>query len=191
LITGVNSGIGLSVAVQFARESYNIAIVYLEEDEDATKTKKMIENECTKCLIINGDLTEEKFCDKVVSRCIDEYGTLNILVNNAAVQYPKDSMGEISTAQLHKIFQTNIYPYFLVTKAALKHLKKGDAIINTSSVTAYRGSDHLIDYSSTKGAIVSFTRSLSANLAKKGIRVNGVAPGPIWTPLIPATFDDV
>ncbi len=191
LITGGDSGIGRSVAVHFAREGCNIAIVYLEENEDALETRKLVEKEGRKCLIISGDLTEEKFCNKVVSLCIAEYGKLNILVNNAAVQFPKDTLGEISVEQLHKTFQTNIYAYFLVTKAALKHLQKGDAIINTSSVTAYRGSDHLIDYSSTKGAIVSFTRSLSANLAKKGIRVNGVAPGPIWTPLIPATFDDV
>ncbi len=191
LITGGDSGIGRSVAIHFAREGADVAIVYLKEDKDAQETKKMVEKEGRKCLNIEGDLTSEKFCKQAVVACVKEYKKLNILVNNAAMQFPKDSLANISAKQLHKTFETNIYSFFYVTKATLKHLKKGDAIINTSSVTAYRGSDHLLDYSSTKGAIVSFTRSLSANLAKKGIRVNGVAPGPIWTPLIPATFDKV
>lgn len=191
LITGGDSGIGRSVAIHFAKEGCDVAIVYLKEDEDALETQKMVEKEGRKCLIIEGDLTSEKFCGEVVSRCVKEYKKLNILVNNAAMQFPKNKLKEISAKQLHKTFKTNIYSFFYVSRAALKHLQKGDCIINTSSVTAYRGSDHLLDYSSTKGAIVSFTRSLSANLAKKGIRVNGVAPGPIWTPLIPSTFDDV
>jgi len=191
LITGGDSGIGRSVAVHFAREGCDIALVYLKEDEDAQETKKMVEKEGRECLIIEGDLTSEEFCEQTVSRCIKKYKKLNILVNNAAMQFPKDSLEDISSKQLEKTFKTNIFPFFYVTRAALKHLQKDDCIVNTSSVTAYRGSDHLIDYSSTKGAIVSFTRSLSANLAKKGIRVNGVAPGPIWTPLIPSTFDDV
>lgn len=191
LITGGDSGIGRSVAVHFAREGANVAIVYLEEDEDALETKKLVEQENRKCLIIRGDLKDESFCEKIVQECINEFGFLNILVNNAAVQFPKDKVSEITNEQIKETFETNIYPYFFIAKEALKHLKKGDCIINTTSVTAYRGSEHLLDYSSTKGAIVTFTRSLSKMLAEKEIRVNGVAPGPIWTPLIPATFDDV
>src|SRR5690606_26441018 len=139
---------------------------------------------------IEGDLKKEKFCSEVVKKCISELGGLNILVNNAAVQFPKEEVSEISVKQIKETFDTNILPYFFIAKEALKHLKEGDTIINTTSVTAYRGSEHLLDYSSTKGAIVSFTRSLSKMLASKKIRVNGVAPGPIWTPLIPASFDE-
>ena len=191
LITGGDSGIGRSVAVHFAREGANIAIVYLSEDEDALETKKLVEKEGQSCLIIEGDLKDEKFCRSVVSKCLEEYKSIDVLVNNAAFQDPKNKIEDISTAQLHKTFETNIYPYFYLVKEAMKHLKNGATIINTTSVTAYRGSEHLLDYSSTKGAIVSFTRSLSKMLAKKGIRVNAVAPGPIWTPLIPSTFKDV
>lgn len=191
LITGGDSGIGRSIAVHFAREGAQIAIVYLQEDEDALKTKELVEKEGQKCLIIDGDLKKEEFADEVIKKCIANYGTLNILVNNAGMQFPKNKVQDISSQQLRKTFKTNIFSYFYISKAALKHLKKGDSIINTASVTAYRGSNHLIDYSSTKGAIVSFTRSLSKNLASKNIRINGVAPGPIWTPLIPATFDDI
>jgi len=191
LITGGDSGIGRSVALHFAREGADVAIVYLEEDADAQKTKEMVEKENRKCLIIKGDLKDEKFCSGVVQKCIDEYGNLNILVNNAAVQFPKEEVNQITNEQIKETFETNVYPYFFIAKEALKFLKENDCIINTTSVTAYRGSEHLLDYSSTKGAIVSFTRSLSKMLAKKKIRVNGVAPGPIWTPLIPSTFDDV
>tara|TARA_B100002049_G_C16041042_1_gene358947 strand:- start:157 stop:1005 length:849 start_codon:yes stop_codon:yes gene_type:complete len=191
LITGGDSGIGRSVAVHFAREGANIAIIYLNEDEDALKTKKMVEKEGRKCYIIEGDLKDEKFCRKALDEAINAIGHLNILVNNAAVQFPKDKVENISIEQLQTTFETNIYPYFYIVKEAVQKLKEGDVIINTTSVTAYRGSEHLLDYSSTKGAIVSFTRSLSKMLAPKKIRVNGVAPGPIWTPLIPATFDDV
>ncbi|MTE26463.1 SDR family oxidoreductase [Winogradskyella ouciana] len=191
LITGGDSGIGRSAAVHFAKEGARVAIVYLSEDKDAQATQKMIEDEGRECLLIKGDLKDEDFCKEAVRRCVDAFGGLNVLVNNAAMQFPKDSLNDIDSSQLRTTFETNIYPYFFVAKAALTHLKDGDTIINTSSVTAYRGSDHLLDYSSTKGAIVSFTRSLSQTLASKNIRVNGVAPGPIWTPLIPATFDDV
>lgn len=190
-ITGGDSGIGRSVAVHFAREGADIAIVYLKEDKDALETKAMIEKEGQQCLIISGDLTDEKFCKAAVKKCHTQFKKINIVVNNAAVQFPQKELEKITTAQLHKTFETNIYPYFYVTKAAMPFLQEGDTIINTSSVTAYRGSEHLVDYSSTKGAIVSFTRSLSSMLAKKQIRVNGVAPGPIWTPLIVASFDKV
>lgn len=191
LITGGDSGIGRSVAVHFAREGADVAIVYLSEDGDAKRTQQMIEAEGRTCLLIKGDLKEEQFCQRAVQKCVKHLKGLHILVNNAAMQFPKDSLEAIDVKQLHQTFETNIYPYFMITQAAMEHLTSGDTIINTSSVTAYRGSDHLLDYSSTKGAIVSFTRSLSQMLDKKNIRVNGVAPGPIWTPLIRATFDDV
>jgi NAD(P)-dependent dehydrogenase (short-subunit alcohol dehydrogenase family) len=191
LITGGDSGIGRSVAVHFAREGAKIAIVYLKENKDAVATKKMVENEGQECLILEGDLKDEDFCKQSVGLCTDRFKGLNIVVNNAAVQFPQDHMKDINAWQIITTFETNIYPYFYLTKEALLHLKEGDTIINTSSVTAYRGSEHLVDYASTKGAIVSFTRSLSKMLAPKKIRVNGVAPGPIWTPLIPATFDNI
>ncbi|EPR66735.1 SDR family oxidoreductase [Cyclobacterium qasimii] len=191
LITGGDSGIGRSVAVHFAREGADVAIVYLNEITDAKETQRLIQKEGRKCVLIEGDVRQENFCKELVEECVDSLVSLNILVCNAAMQFPKNSLSEINSDQLHKTFETNIYSFFYVTRAALSHLKEGDTIINTASVTAYRGSEHLIDYSSTKGAIVSFTRSLSQNLAKKKIRVNGVAPGPIWTPLIPATFDEV
>ncbi|UWY26807.1 SDR family oxidoreductase [Flavobacterium sp. TR2] len=188
-ITGGDSGIGRSVAVHFAREGANIAIVYLKEDKDAHETKALIEKEGQQCLLISGDLKDEKFCRAAIKKCHTVFKNINILVNNAAVHFPQNELEKITNAQLHKTFETNIYPFFYVTKAALPFLKEGDAIINTTSVTAFRGSEHLADYASTKGAIVSFTRSLSSMLAKKKIRVNGVAPGPIWTPLIVASFD--
>lgn len=188
LITGGDSGIGRSVAVHFAREGANIAIVYLKEDKDAKKTKQLVEDEGQECLIISGDLKDSTFCKNVVKKCIKTFGALNVVVNNAAVQYPENELEKITSIQLHTTFETNIYPFFYITKFALPYLKSGDCVINTSSVTAYRGSEHLVDYASTKGAIVSFTRSLSSLLVKRKIRVNGVAPGPIWTPLIPASF---
>ncbi|WP_294965399.1 SDR family oxidoreductase [uncultured Flavobacterium sp.] len=188
-ITGGDSGIGRSVAVHFAREGANIAIVYLKEDKDAHETKALIEKEGQQCLLISGDLKDEKFCRAAIKKCHTVFKNINILVNNAAVHFPQNELEKITNAQLHKTFETNIYPFFYVTKAALPFLKEGDAIINTTSVTAFRGSEHLADYASTKGAIVSFTRSLSSMLAKRKIRVNGVAPGPIWTPLIVASFD--
>lgn len=189
LITGGDSGIGRSVAVHFAREGANVAIIYLKEDNDAIKTKQLVEEEGKECLIISGDLKNIKFCESALIKCVKTFGTLNIIVNNAAVQFPAENFEKLTTKHLHTTFETNIYPYFYITKFALEYLNEGDCIINTSSVTAYRGSEHLVDYASTKGAIVSFTRSLSAMLAERKIRVNGVAPGPIWTPLIPASFD--
>ncbi|SFB86557.1 NAD(P)-dependent dehydrogenase, short-chain alcohol dehydrogenase family [Zunongwangia mangrovi] len=191
LITGGDSGIGQSVAVHFAREGANIAIIYLEEDEDALETKKLIEAEGQNCFLLEGDIKNPEFCKKAVNHVVTEFGSLDILINNAAVQFPKDEIKEISIDQLKETFETNIYPYFYILKEALDHLKENASIVNTTSVTSYRGSSHLLDYASSKGAITSFTRSLSSMLVSKGIRVNAVAPGPIWTPLIPATFDDV
>ncbi|MET7030455.1 SDR family oxidoreductase [Sediminicola luteus] len=189
LITGGDSGIGKSAAVHFAREGADIAIVYLDEDTDAKDTQQAIKAEGKECLLIKGDVKDAKFCKEAVQQTVDKYGKLNIVVNNAAVQFSVENLEDISINNLHTTFETNIYSYFYITQAAMEYLNKGDAIINTTSVTAYRGSEHLIDYSSTKGAIVTFTRSLSGLLAKKSIRVNAVAPGPIWTPLIPATFE--
>lgn len=189
LITGGDSGIGRSVAIHFATEGANIAIVYLEEKKDAETTQKLILEQGVQCLLIKGDVKKEVFCKKMVDKTIQEFGDLNILVNNAAMQFPKKKPEEVDGKQVRMTFETNIFPFFYTTQEALKYLKKGDSIINTTSVTAYRGSNHLLDYSSTKGAIVSFTRSLSNMLAEKEIRVNGVAPGPIWTPLIPSTFE--
>ncbi|SDM12820.1 NAD(P)-dependent dehydrogenase, short-chain alcohol dehydrogenase family [Catalinimonas alkaloidigena] len=191
LITGGDSGIGRSVAVHFAREGADVAIVYHpREEEDAQETKKQVAAEGRECLIISGDLRESDFCQAVVKQTLEHYGKLNVLVNNAAVQYPQESLEDITDEQLEKTFETNIFAYFRVTRAALEHLREGDSIVNTTSVTAYRGSPGLLDYSSTKGAIVAFTRSLSSKLAEKNIRVNAVAPGPIWTPLIPSTFPE-
>ena len=189
LVTGGDSGIGRSAAVHFAREGADVAILYYDEHKDALETKKMIEMEGAECYLICGDLKDEDFCRQAVQEAIGHLGGLNILINNAAVQYPHESFEEITGQQVRETFETNILSFFYITRECIKHLNKGDSIINTASVTAYRGSFHLIDYSSTKGAIVSFTRSASAMLTEKGIRVNAVAPGPIWTPLIPASFD--
>jgi len=190
LITGGDSGIGRSTAVLFAREGADVAIVYLDEDNDAQETKRLVENEGRRCVTIRGDVGDESFCRQAVDRTLEQLGKLDILVNNAAEQHPKASLEEITAEQLEKTFRTNIFAYFFMAKAALPHLQEGSSIINTTSVTAYKGSPQLLDYSSTKGAIVAFTRSLSQALAQKNIRVNGVAPGPIWTPLIPSTFPE-
>lgn len=189
LITGGDSGIGRAVAIAFAKEGANVAIVYLSEHRDAKDTKRMVEEHGGKCILIPGDISDESFCKDAIKQTVKEFKKMDILVNNAAVQYPKESIEEISAKQLEKTFRVNIFSMFYLVKASLKYLKEGSAIINTTSVTAYRGSAGLLDYSATKGAIVSFTRSLSVSLLKKKIRVNGVAPGPIWTPLIPSTFD--
>jgi NAD(P)-dependent dehydrogenase (short-subunit alcohol dehydrogenase family) len=189
IITGGDSGIGRAVSVLFAREGADIAIIYLEEDEDAEATKRLVEEEGRECLLIKGDIGSAKFCEDAVRRTVKRFGHVDVLVNNAAEQHEQTNIEDIDQRQLEKTFRTNFFGYFFMTQAALPHLKEGDAIVNTTSVTAYRGHQTLIDYASTKGAIVSFTRSLSQQLADKGIRVNAVAPGPIWTPLIPASFD--
>lgn len=189
LITGGDSGIGAATAILFAQEGADVAIVYLSEDEDAENVKKSVNEHGRQCLLLKGNIRDEEFCKKAVAETVEKWGGLDILVNNAATQTEQESIEDISTEQLRETFETNIFPMFWFTKYALKHLKKGASIINTTSVTAYRGSASLLDYSSTKGAIVTFTRSLSAQLVKKGIRVNAVAPGPIWTPLIVGSFD--
>jgi NAD(P)-dependent dehydrogenase (short-subunit alcohol dehydrogenase family) len=188
LITGGDSGIGRAVAICYAKEGADVSIVYLNEHSDAEETRRQVEEEGRRCLLIAGDVGDEAFCGEAVERTVSELGRLDILVNNAAEQHPQDSIEKISAEQLERTFRTNIFSFFFLTKAALRHLKEGGAIINTTSVTAYKGNPQLIDYSSTKGAIVAFTRALSNSLVEKGIRVNGVAPGPIWTPLIPSTF---
>ena len=188
IITGGDSGIGRAVAIAFAKEGADVSIIYLEERKDADETRRLVEQQGRKCLLIEGDVGEEEFCRKAVAETVKEFGKLDILVNNAAEQHPQDSIEKISEKQLERTFRTNIFSFFFMAKAAMEHLKEGATIINTTSVTAYKGSAHLLDYSSTKGAITSFTRSLSQALADKCIRVNGVAPGPIWTPLIPSTF---
>jgi NAD(P)-dependent dehydrogenase (short-subunit alcohol dehydrogenase family) len=189
LVTGGDSGIGRAVAVLFAREGASLAILYLNEGEDAQETKRLVEREGGKCLTVAGDVGDPEFCQAAVDRTIKEFGRLDVLVNNAAEQHPQKELDAITPEQLDRTFRTNIYGYFHMTQAAMPHLKEGAAIINTTSVTAYRGSPELLDYSATKGAIVAFTRSLAQKLADQKIRVNGVAPGPIWTPLIPSTFD--
>lgn len=188
LITGGDSGIGRATAILFAKEGADVAIVYLKEHKDADETCRLVEKEGRRCIKIAGDAGDEQFCIDAVERTVRELGKLDILVNNAAEQFPQESIEDISAEQLERTFRSNIYSYFFMAKAALKHLHEGSTIINTTSVTAYRGSPKLLDYSATKGAIVAFTRSLSLSLIEKKIRVNGVAPGPIWTPLIPSTF---
>jgi NAD(P)-dependent dehydrogenase (short-subunit alcohol dehydrogenase family) len=189
LITGGDSGIGRAVAVLFAKEGAKVSIAYLSEHKDAEETRAMVEQHGSECLIIPGDLSKEKNCKNAVAKTFRKFGRIDVLVNNAAVHFEEEKIEDITTENLLKTFSTNFFSYFWVTKAVLEHMDEGGCIINTSSVTAYRGSGGLIDYASTKGAIVSFTRSLAANLVKRKIRVNGVAPGPIWTPLIASTFD--
>ncbi|WP_226670552.1 SDR family oxidoreductase [Metabacillus litoralis] len=188
IITGGDSGIGRAVAVFYAKEGANVVISYLDEHKDAEETKKHVEKQGQQCLLISGDIGDESVCQNIVSQTMDTFGSLDILVNNAAEQHPQKGIEDITSEQLERTFRTNIFSFFYLTKAALPHLKQGSAIVNTSSVTAYAGNEQLLDYSATKGAITTFTRSLALSLAGKGIRVNGVAPGPIWTPLIPSTF---
>lgn len=190
IITGGDSGIGRAVSVAFSKEGADIAIIYYDEHEDAEETKKLVEANGRKCLTIAGDITKSDFCKEAVKKTIEKFNKIDILINNAAVQYPQNSIEDIKDEQLEKTFRTNIFSYFYMTKAVMPHLKQGCSIINTTSITAYAGSESLIDYSSTKGAIVSFTRSLALSLASRNIRVNGVAPGPVWTPLIPSSFDE-
>jgi len=189
LITGGDSGIGRAVAVTYAKEGADVAVVYLNEHQDAEETKRQVEQEGRKCILIAGDIGDVSFAKKAVEQTVKELGKLDIVVNNAAEQHPQQNIEDITPEQLERTFRTNIFGMFYLTQAAMPHLKKGSSIINTTSITAYRGNPTLIDYSSTKGAITSFTRSLSMNVVEKGIRVNAVAPGPIWTPLIPSTFD--
>ncbi len=188
IITGGDSGIGKAVAIHFAREGADVVIVYRQQSEDAEETKTLVEEKGRKALLIQSDIGSEDNCIEIIERTMAEFGKIDILVNNAAVQYPQEDIEDISEEQLEATFRTNIFSMFFLTKAAIKYLQKGASIINTTSVTAYKGSPQLLDYSSTKGAIVAFTRSLSQSLAEKGIRVNAVAPGPIWTPLITSTF---
>ena len=188
LVTGGDSGIGRACCVLFAREGADVAFIYLEEEKDARATEELIEQEGKKALRTKGDVRSLDVCKSAVAQCIDRFGKLDVLVNNAAEQHTQEELVKIAPDQLKRTFETNVFGYFFMTQATLPHLKEGASIVNTTSVTAYRGSPHLIDYSATRGAIVTFTRSLSKSLAGKGIRVNGVAPGPIWTPLIPSSF---
>ncbi|MCU0895713.1 MAG: SDR family oxidoreductase [Rhodospirillales bacterium] len=190
LITGGDSGIGRAVSLLFAREGAKVAIVYLEETDDAKKTQDLVEAEGSEALCIEGDIGGEGFCQRAVKMAVERFGRLDIVVNNAAEQHPQPGLEDISAEQLERTFRTNVFGYYFMTKAALPHLKEGSAIVNTSSVTAYRGSTTLLDYSGTRGAIVAFTRALSQALVERKIRVNAVAPGPIWTPLIPASFEE-
>ncbi|MCY1233827.1 General stress protein 39 [compost metagenome] len=188
LVTGGDSGIGRAIAVAFAREGADVAIAYLDEHADARETVELVESSGRKCLAIAGDLADCSHAEGVARQTVQQYGKLDILVNNAAEQHPRETLEDVGEGQVEATFRTNVFAMFHLTRAVLPHLKAGASILNTTSVTAYRGSKHLLDYSSTKGAIVSFTRSLALQVVERGIRVNGVAPGPIWTPLIPSTF---
>ncbi|MEK3799806.1 SDR family oxidoreductase [Peribacillus sp. FSL H8-0477] len=190
LITGGDSGIGRAVAIAYAKEGAHVVVNYLNEHSDAEETKALVEAEGVRCLLLPADVSEEKNCKELVQKTIDEFGKLDILVNNAAVQYPTENIEDITAEQWDKTFRTNIHSVFYMSKHAVPHMKQGNTIINTTSINPYRGHAILMDYTATKGAIVGFTRSLAQNLAEKGIRVNMVAPGPIWTPLIPATFNE-
>lgn len=188
VITGGDSGIGKAVALAYAKEGADVAVIYLNEHEDARDTQQRVQAKGKKCLLIAGDVGDEAFCWKAVEQIIQELGGIHILVNNAAEQHPQNSIEDINHEQLEKTFRTNIFSMFYLVKAALPHMKENTCIINTTSITAYAGHETLIDYSATKGAVVTFTRSLSLSLQNRKIRVNAVAPGPIWTPLIPSTF---
>jgi NAD(P)-dependent dehydrogenase (short-subunit alcohol dehydrogenase family) len=190
IVTGSDSGIGQAVAILFAKEGADVVVSYLCEDEDAKVTQQHIESYKRRCLLVASDLSNEDNCKALIDKTVEEFGKIDVLVNNAGRQVEQQTLTDISTEQLDKTIHTNFYPHFWLSKHALPHMQAGSSIINTTSITAYRGSDHLMDYAATKGAILSFTRALSNNLMSndKGIRVNGVAPGPIWTPLIVASF---
>ena len=188
VITGGDSGIGRAVAISFAKEGADVVIAYLNEHEDAKQTAADIKKYGKEALIIPTDVSQEKNCEMIIKKTLEKFSKVDILVNNAAIQYVQENIEDISAEQLQKTFATNIFAFFYLTKYAVPHLKKGSTIINTASVTAFKGNEVLMDYSSTKGAIIAFTRSLSQSVVKKGIRVNAVAPGPVWTPLIPASF---
>jgi len=188
IITGGDSGQGRAIAVAFAKEGADVVIVYLNEHTDAEETKQAVEQKGRKCLCIAGDLGQEDFCKQIVEQTVTQFGKLDILVNNAAEQHVQTRLENITSEQMEKTFRTNFFSIFYLTKAALPHMKQGSSIVNAASLTAYEGNEQLIDYSATKGAIVAFTRSLSKSLHSRGIRVNGVVPGSIWTPLIPASF---
>jgi NAD(P)-dependent dehydrogenase (short-subunit alcohol dehydrogenase family) len=188
LVTGGDSGIGRAVGIAFAKEGADVAVVYLDEDGDAAEAKRRIERHGGRCLLLRGDVGDPQFCKDAVARTIETLGRLDVLVNNAGEQHPQESIEDITPEQLERTFRTNIFAMFYLVAAALPHLRERSAIINTTSVTAYRGSPTLLDYAATKGAIVAFTRSLAESLAERDIRVNAVAPGPVWTPLIPSTF---
>lgn len=190
LITGGDSGIGRATAVLFAREGADIAIVYLSEDDDADETKKEVEKEGRRCLLIKTDISKEGNCKKAVDKTLEEYNKIDVLINNAGVHWENEEIEDITTDVLTKTFETNFYSCFWMSKFTIPHLKEGSTIVNTTSITAYRGSGHLMDYAATKGSVLAFTRSLSQSLIPKKIRVNAVAPGPIWTPLIASTFED-
>ncbi|RUR07132.1 SDR family oxidoreductase [Legionella sp. km772] len=190
LITGGDSGIGRAIACAYAQEGADVAIHYLNEEEDAAKTKQIVEHLGRKCWLFSANLQDYSACERLVNQVLKQCGKLDILINNIAEQHPKERMEDISCEQMEETFKTNFFSYFYMIKACLPHFSEGAVIINTTSVTAYKGSAHLIDYSCTKGAIIALTRSLSQNLITKGIRVNAVAPGPIWTPLIPASFSE-
>lgn len=188
VITGGDSGIGRAIAIAFAKEGADIAFTFLNESEDAEQTKALVESQGKRCIYFPGDIEDPNFCDEIVKKVIKEFGQIDILVNNVGEQHVAKDFKDITNEQLERTFATNIFSYFYMIRAVLPHLKNGAAIVNTASVTAYKGHEELVDYASTKGAIVSLTRSLSQMLVKDGIRVNAVAPGPIWTPLIPASF---
>ncbi|WP_051189164.1 SDR family oxidoreductase [Halalkalibacillus halophilus] len=190
LITGGDSGIGRAVAMVYAKEGANVAISYWDEHSDAEETKQLVEAEGVQCILLPGDIKDAKHCESLVAKTVEAFGGLNILVNNAAIQYIREDITEITNEEFEETFQTNFFSQFYLTKAAVPHMKSGDSIINTSSINAYQGNGILIDYSATKGAVTAFTRSIAQSLADKGIRANSVAPGPVWTPLIPSSFDE-